>query len=196
MIKIKTFRTTLLHVLITLVFSTTLNAQIWKEEKPPLKERLYFGGNLALNFGSITYINVSPQVGYLLTPRLISGVGLTYKYYKDNYYRDNFETHIYGGRIFSNYSLIKDFNKFIPINFYGSLVGYAEYEALSLDTEFDVLNLYPNQDRFIQHNVWLGGGVNVPMGEKSFFSIYLLWNLNEDSNSLEQSPIVRIGVSF
>lgn len=173
-----------------------LNAQIWEDAPPPLKERLYFGGNIALNFGSLTYIEVSPQVGYLLTPRLISGVGITYIYYKDNYYRNNFETHIYGGRVFSDYSIIKDFNKFIPIGFNGSVIGHVEYEALSLDQELNKLNPDLDQNRFIQHNVWVGGGVNMPMGEKSYFSIYVLWNLNEDSYSLEQSPVVRVGVHF
>ena len=53
-----------------------------------------------------------------------------------------------------------------------------------------------DQNRFIQHNVWVGGGVNMPMGQKSYFSVYILWNLNEDSNSLEQSPVVRVGLHF
>lgn len=192
----KQFNIKLTFASLLMLIPLFLNAQIWEDGKPPLKERLYFGGNLALNFGSITYIEVSPQVGYLLTPRLISGVGATYIYYKDNYFGDNFQTHIYGGRIFSNYAIIQDFNKFIPIGFDGSLAGYVEYEALSLEQDLDVLGLYPDQNRFIQHNVWVGGGLNMPMGKKSFFSIYVLWNLNEDSNSLERSPVVRVGLNF
>jgi hypothetical protein len=195
MIKNIIFKLTL--ILITLFFSITLNAQVWKEGKPPLKERLYFGGNFSFSSGKyMSYIEVTPQVGYLLTPRLISGVGATYIYYKNIYFGNNIKTHIYGGKVFSNYSLIKDFNKFIPIGFDGSLAGYVEYEALSLDQKLDRIGLYEGQDRFIQHNVWVGGGLNLPMGKKSFFSIYMLWNLNEDSNSLEQSPIVRVGFSF
>src|SRR5438045_3447622 len=45
-------------------------------------DRLVFGGNLVAGFGSSTYIDISPLVGYKINPRLIGGIGVTYIYYR------------------------------------------------------------------------------------------------------------------
>jgi len=39
------------------------------EMKPPIKDRLYYGGNFAAQFGTITFIDVSPLVGVMLTEK-------------------------------------------------------------------------------------------------------------------------------
>jgi hypothetical protein len=86
----------------------------------PLKNRFFFGGSLGLQFGSATYIDVSPLVGYKITPKLHAGVGLTYIYYKvkDSYYNYAYETSIYGGRVFGRYYILDN------------LFGHAEFEIL------------------------------------------------------------------
>ncbi len=40
------------------------------------KSKLFFGGNFALNFGNITIINVSPQVGYRFSRGFAAGAGV------------------------------------------------------------------------------------------------------------------------
>ena len=43
-------------------------SQIDKEIESP-RDRIFFGGNLGLSFGSVTDIQISPQVGYYITKR-------------------------------------------------------------------------------------------------------------------------------
>ena len=166
-------------------------------EKVPLKEKIFFGGNIGLQFGTITQIEISPIAGYRITPRWSAGLGVKYEYYKDNSYLPEIETNIYGGKTFTSYLLLKDLGEIIPGISNIGISGYLEYEALSLETEyFDVLNEFPDQDRFIYHSFLLGGGLRFPVGNRSSVSLYLLWNLNESSNSPYTNPIVRIGFEF
>ena len=68
---------------------------------------LTFGGSFGLQFGDYTTINVAPQVGYSFNKYINAGVGLTYTYYKDDYYYD--------------YSKIKDSRSYFGINLYAKL---------------------------------------------------------------------------
>src|SRR5688572_11858407 len=74
-------------------------------------DRLFFGGNFGLQFGSYTYVDISPMVGYKITERLAAGVGATYIYYSvdDHVYNLNYKTHIYGGSIFSRFRVTEQF---------------------------------------------------------------------------------------
>ncbi|MCY7411059.1 MAG: hypothetical protein LH473_12370 [Chitinophagales bacterium] len=71
----------------------------------PFKDRIFVGGSFALSFGNVTYIGVSPIVGYHFTPKLSGGVGISYYYWKDNIY--HYENSIYGGLLFSRYIVYK-----------------------------------------------------------------------------------------
>ena len=50
-----------------------------KEEKPnwKFKDRIFVGGGVQAQFGTVTVIGASPIVGYTITPKLSAGVGLT-----------------------------------------------------------------------------------------------------------------------
>lgn len=182
----------LLLIIALFICNTGIYAQNRKtEEKLSPKDRIFFGGNIGLQIGTITQIEIAPLVGYRITPRLAAGLGIKYEYYKENTYFANFETHIYGGRIFSNYLFIKDLNNVIPLGFNGGLFVQGEYEALNLETRiFDVLNEYPGQDRFWLHSVLVGGGLRIPAGERASI------NLNESANTPYSNPIIRFGVYF
>ena len=49
--------------------------------KQTFASHLFFGGGLGLQFGSMTLIEISPLVGYKITPKFSIGVSPTYKYY-------------------------------------------------------------------------------------------------------------------
>ena len=51
--------------------------------------KLTFGGSLGMQFGDYTTVNVAPQVGYSFNKYVNAGLGLTYTYYKDDFYSDN-----------------------------------------------------------------------------------------------------------
>src|SRR6266513_405685 len=73
--------------------------------KKPLSDLIFIGGNLALTFGSITFVGASPIVGYKVSDNWSVGVGGSYYYYKDNYY--NYSTSIYGVLLMSRYIVYK-----------------------------------------------------------------------------------------
>ena len=45
--------------------------------------RWFIGGNLGMQFGTVTVLDISPHAGYNLTNRLSFGAGITYQYVKE-----------------------------------------------------------------------------------------------------------------
>src|SRR4030043_1944221 len=74
-----------------------------EEELRPL-DRLFFGGNFGLMFGTITNIEISPLVGYYITPKLAAGTGIRFEYFREKGYYEPYHTIIWGGNIFSRYN--------------------------------------------------------------------------------------------
>lgn len=171
-------------IFILLLLSTVAIAQDSlkiKKPRPPSEfwDDVYFGGNVGLQFGTVTFVEVSPLVGYKFTDRLSAGVGITYQYYhyKDRYYE--FQTNVYGGRIFGRY-LFTDF-----------LFGHVEYEYLSLEA-FD---FFPRR-RVDVTSVLGGGGFMQRLGDNSAIVAMILYNFTESVYTPYQNPIIRIGINF
>lgn len=154
-----------------------------KGEKPrtPLRDRLFFGGNLGLNFGTLTYINVSPIIGYRITEKLGTGLGPTYSYFKD--YRDRnykYETHTYGGRTFLQYQVLE------------SVLLYSEYEVVNIEVP-DLLFT-----KLIRKNIsslFLGGGYTQQFGRNSALTLMVLFNVIESDYRIYENPIIRTGIN-
>ena len=175
-------------------------------------DRLFFGGNFGLMIGTYTDIEISPTVGYFITPRLSAGVGVTYKYFNN---RDHFivgydpvtrrwiferlETHIWGGRIFANYVIINDVNEWIPFLPNMRIFAHTEYEALSYEKKMFPRYSKDDTGRITFHSFLAGGGFRFPMGRRSSFNLTLLWKLNSNSQLDEiygSGPIIRVGFNF
>ena len=163
-------------------------------EKMTLRDRIYFGGDFSLMFGTVTFIEISPIVGYRFTPRFSSGIGATYQYYREKTYINTvIKSHIYGGRVFSKYIFLKDLNEFIPVGIHAGLLGYCEYEFLSLESFFSPLH---ETGRFWLHSFYLGGGLELPIGRRSRMNLLVLFNINDTGESPYSNPVVRIGILF
>ncbi|HNO71766.1 MAG TPA: hypothetical protein PKO16_08355 [Bacteroidia bacterium] len=136
-------------------------------------DRVYIGGGLGLQFGNITLVNISPDIGYRITKRYSAGVGLRYIYFSDKYY--NYTQNIYGGSVFNRFN-ITDF-----------LFAHAEYEVLNGEwtRHFPRYNLI---------NIWVGGGLQQSMGNSSF-NVMALWNLNESIDNPFPNPQIRVGIN-
>ncbi|HMC96769.1 MAG TPA: hypothetical protein VKG92_03905, partial [Flavobacteriales bacterium] len=65
---------------------TTTNTR--KTDTRAFADRVWFGGGVGLNFGTVTAIQVEPMAGYFLDQqnKLSVGLGLSYWYYSDNRY--------------------------------------------------------------------------------------------------------------
>jgi len=148
--------------------------------KPKLTDRLVYGGNLGLQFGTTTFIDISPSIGYKLTPRLIPGVGASYQYFNDKTFTPDYSTHVLGGRAFVDYYLMEN------------LFAHVEYEYLT----YEAFMLYTNTREWVNVSSYLvGGGYMQRVGPGVGFGITVLYNLNETEYSLYTNPIIRIGIS-
>jgi len=174
-----------LFFLSSLTFFQTLKAQVNAESTKPeynLKSHLYFGGGFGLQFGYMTLIEVSPLVGYNITPKFSIGLSPTYKFYKYNdYYGQNLDlkTNVWGGSIFSRYYLFEN------------VFAHVEYESLLYNTHTPG---FPETQQ--QYNsFFVGGGYNQRIGGNSGMYILVLWNLNDSYDSPYSNPIIRVGFS-
>ncbi|MBN2612331.1 MAG: hypothetical protein JXB00_12290 [Bacteroidales bacterium] len=182
---------------ILVLLAITVSTLSYSQETEPMKfrDRIYFGGDFSLQFGTMTFIELSPIIGYYITPRLSSGVGVIYQFYREKVVLLDtvFKAHNYGGRFFAKYLLVDNIGKYIPIQINGGLTGYCEYEFLNMDGGF---SRYLNPGRFWLNNFYLGGGMEFPIGRRSKMNFLVLWNLNDTGESPYSNPAVRIGVTF
>ena len=178
-------------LIICLLGGSLFNGMAQRNDIPPLGERLFYGGSLGLQLGSITDIQVSPVVGIWVLPRIAVALGPTYRFYKDYYFRTN----IYGGRAYTQLVVVQDISSMIPI---GSRIGiflHAENELLSLESE-SWKNPPYDSDRFYVNTLLAGAGISQPMGRRSSFNIMVLWALNDSQYDIYSNPEIRISFIF
>lgn len=166
-------------------------------EKKSFSERLLYGGNFWLSFGSQSaQVYVQPMVGYKVTDKFIAGVGFTYIYWKQEYVFNNNQTltlsdNIYGLNLFGRHTL------------FGPLFAHAEYQPMNFTSH----NYYGEERRVWTNAFYLGGGINQSFGKSgSGAYIMLLYDVlwrNRDSNpasfdrSFRSTPLdIRFGLFF
>jgi hypothetical protein len=166
-------------------------AQKVRNDIPPLRERLFYGGSFGLQFGTITDIQVSPVVGIWLLPRLAAAVGPDYRFYKD----PNYRTDIYGGSGYMQFVFIQDLDKLIPLGVHMGFFIHAEDELLSLQSSFWKNPPYPT-DRFFINTVLAGAGISQQMGRRSSMNFMFLWALNKPVYDIYSNPEIRLSFIF
>jgi hypothetical protein len=157
------------------------------DEPKKFKDRLRFGGNLGLQFGTYTYIDVSPMVGVVIYKGLQAGVGVTYQYLRVADSGARFESHTYGGRVYGRYIIWK------------GIMAHAEFEMLNLDC-YD-RGLYATSGQVRLQREWVpgalvGGGYYQSIGQKFGTSILLLFNLLQSDCTPYANPVFRMGFGF
>ena len=188
-----------------LAFCAAFALQASAQKDYSFRDRLFFGGSFGLSIGTYTDIEVSPHAGYYITPRWAAGVGVIYEYYNYKYHPfhdpfssyywvERFETHIWGGRIFTNYVLVDNVNNWLPLGLNFRIFAHVEYEALSYERRFFQ---HDATGRELQNSFLVGGGLRFPMGKRSSMNLTLLWNLNSNLYDFYGSgPIIRLGFNF
>ena len=128
-------------------------------------DRVFFGGGLGLQFGTLTLIDVSPVIGYRVTERFEAGLGFTYKYYKyKDYYVDlntgtsyDLKSNILGGSVFGRYHITE------------SIFAHAEYETLNYRYE-DYYSyggsILSDKRTAVINSIFIGGGYRQPISER------------------------------
>jgi len=150
------------------------------------KSKLTFGGGFGMQFGNYTLISFAPQVGYNFSRLFNAGMGLSYTFYKDDFYVDaakwDEKRHYFG------------------LNAYGRLYP-VEYLVVSVQPEITRMwrTLEPkssqgkiSENKFVP-SVVVGAGVRLgpitamlqydlvqndysPYGDRIFYSVGYVWS--------------------
>lgn len=165
-----------------------------QEETGGRKGKFFLIPELWLSFGTSTYIELAPMVGYHVLDRLSVGLGPHYIYrsQKATPTFPSYQTHSYGLKGFARFSLITNAEEWLPIKLFSELFVHAEYEGLSLERAFYVPP-YNEDGRFIYRGFLVGGGFSQKVGIYNSVSFTILWDINESSVSPYSNPIFRIG---
>jgi len=148
--------------------------------KKSMSNRVYFGGTFGLTIGSYTSVLIEPMVGFRMTEKLSTGIGIGYEYGKAQYTNgSSFTFNNYLGRVFSRYVIIP------------KLYAHVEYMLKSYDKiyKFDSQNPFiNNSSRTTVPFLFVGGGYRSPAG-KGFLVVQVLFNvLQSNPNSSEVYP--------
>jgi len=173
------------------MLSVSLTAQDRASDRPPVSERLFFGGAFGLQVGTVTNIEVSPVIGLWVLPRVAIAGGPTYQYYKDPYGK----TSIYGGDVYTQLTLIQDFNNVIPIGMHLGIFAQLEYEGLFLEKA--LFSGSPEDEGRVYSGTFLaGGGISQPLGKRAVMNLTFLWTLGNPKYSIYSSPEIRMSFNF
>ncbi len=168
-------------------------------EETSRKGKFFLVPELGLQFGTLTHIEVAPQIGYHITDRLAVGTGLHYNYYKQNpspLAPQAFSTHMYGIRTFSRFYLMVNAEEYLPVALFSDLFAHAEYETINLERRYFDAPGFPDEGRFWMNHLFVGGGITQRMGIYSALTIMVLWNLNENIASPYSNPLIRVGINL
>jgi len=176
-------------LVIVLLFVINCNAQnspsvankYNKNNNEKFTDKLYFGGNLGLSFGTYTMIGIYPIVGYKITPELSSGIKITYQYINDSRYNTTYTSSNYGGSVFARYRIIPQ------------LYAHIEYESIN----YEIYNNYQLERDWIPF-LYVGGGFSQPVGGNTWVNAQILFDVLQDSRSPynEWEPFYSIGVGI
>ena len=186
----------LIIVLFNLI-SVSLFAQT--EDNPSVKDlqfnqRLVYGGGFGMQFGNVTLLDLSPTIGYRVSDQLTLGTGISYKYnsIKEYTFDQNsgrwydYNSNIYGGSFWGRYYILKN------------IFAHAEIEQLRINYNYTSISTsVPTnvKDGVDVTSTLVGGGYRQPIGNRIFFNILVLFNLNQSDFSPYNNPIIRAGIS-
>lgn len=164
------------------------------DQRPPLRERLFFGGNFGLQFGDYTNIEVAPMVGFWVLPRVAIAAGPSFQYYAT----PRIKTTIFGGNSFVRFMLLRDLNNILPIGIHLGIFGQAMYEGLSLDDSYVSLisGLPDSGGRIYSDAFLLGPGISQLLGGRASLNLSFLWALSQPEYYTYGSPEIRVSFQF
>ncbi|MBX3238848.1 MAG: hypothetical protein KIT80_08710 [Chitinophagaceae bacterium] len=146
----------ILSVAILALGFTSVYAQEEDQQEEPKKgfdkSKLFFGGNFGLTFGSNTFVNISPQVGYRFNQYLAAGAGPSFIYYS---YRTM------DGRFSQGYAGANIFGRFYPIPY---IFGQVQPELNYMWGSFKYGSTREKLPGQTVPSLLLGAGGAIPMG--------------------------------
>lgn len=152
-----------------------------------LRDNLILGGNFGLQFGNVTFVDISPLAGYQVFKNAFLGLGVTYQYLNWETRGGSYETHTYGGRVFARYIIWK------------GIIAQAEFEMLNLDCFDEDHYVLTNELRVAR--TWVpgalfGAGYFQGVGKRSGFTALVMFNALQSHCTPYENPVIRIGFNF
>lgn len=129
------------------------------------------GGNFSLLFGTITLVELSPQISTELFPRFHVGTGFSAIYFNDTYFK-------YSNTVFG----LRGFSRIFPLSY---LFLHLEHEIL--------VSKWGGTRRHGTTANYIGAGYRNVFGGNSGFDVLFLYNLTPGFYSPYSNPTFRIG---
>lgn len=158
------------------------------KENREFLDKFAFGGSFGFGFSSgYGYFETVPFFGYRFNDYITAGVTATYMYSYFNDYFYEYDSHVFGGGVFTDV---------YPFKF---LVVHAEAQALNFENIVDGTYWYPEPERMWDVPMVLGIGYHQSFNQRMGVNYMFMWNFN-DTNALRynvySNPIIRISFVF
>lgn len=163
------------------VFVLFFSANIYSQDFNKFTDKLYWGGNFGLSFGTYTYIQLAPIVSYAVTDDFYVGAGIDYTYFKDsrNPYYGTYEGSIWAPKVFARY-------------FLGDFFAHVEFQQIYYKNVYNSLN---PSEYISESHYYAGGGYRSWVGDNSFMFVMLLFDIERSDFNFGDNPIIQIGFS-
>jgi len=191
-----------LLLLIVSFVNNNIYSQSKTKEAEKFSDKIFFGGSVGLLFGTVTRIDVLPQVGIWVIPQWAIGVGGRYTFRKGTYGIVGEDTkpiksHIWGVSGFTQIMPVRDLDKAFGIGIHGGPIFQAEWEGLYLDKSIGNVGTTSNEGKGWVHLVLVGAGYHFPLGDKAALNLLAMWNITDSRYSpYTSNPMLRISVNF
>lgn len=141
-----------------------------------LKERIYFGGNVGAQFGTVTFVDLSPMVGIKIHPIWSVGIQTTGQYLNNSVLGYN--------------TTILGLTSFTRVKVYSELFLQGEYGILNGN-----FSVYSGERETIQ-TLLFGGGYSYGLGSKMKMYGTVMFDVLQDIKNPYSNPLIRIGFSY
>lgn len=156
--------------------------------------RLVFGGAVGASFGNFTFVQISPQVGYMFNQYLTAGAGINF-IYNSQRFRDFGGNEIY--RFNSGFAGLNVFARAFPVKFL-MVSAQPEINYSWGKIRYNVGN-QPDEKlegKFVPA-LLLGGGLVIPSGGRGGMMISLQYDVIQNERSpYGRNPFINIGFVF
>lgn len=158
------------------------------------KSKLVMGGNIGATFGDFTFIQFSPQVGYMFNRNIIAGAGVNFSYssQKLRYFNgDESQRYNYG------YAGLNVFTRVYPVNFlFLSAQPELNYNWGKIKYKNPPAADVKIDGKFIP-SLLVGGGLAIPMGNRGQTMLSLQYDVLQNSRSPYGSrAFFNVGFAF
>ena len=149
-----------------------------EKERDEILKKIAVGGMAGLQVGTYTYIEISPDVSYHFNKWVAVGVGGTYIFLNDSYYKE--QSHVFGARVFAE----GHFLKYLGL--------HVAYQALNYD-DFRTNPKFP--PRIWSNNLSMGGGYYNRINRFSMY-VFVLYNIsNREDYNIFGNVLFKAGFS-